>query len=473
MAAAPEMSAFERRSVLFLTLLYVFRMLGLFMVLPLLALYGEQYAGATPLLVGLALGVYGLSQAVLQIPFGMCSDRWGRKPLIAFGLLLFAVGSVMAAFSETIWGLIAGRALQGAGAIAGVIMALVGDVTAERNRSKAMASIGAAIGVAFAISLILGPVLASLGGLKLLFLTTAGLALLGLLILQYGLPSPPAMKRAANSSLKDVLLNGALRRLSSAVFILHFALMAIFVVVPGLLLKQLNLVAEQHWQVYLPVMLLSFVFMLPAIIWAERAKRHQSVLRIAAGLLVLAGSLLWLASGSDLAGSNSAAVLALAGEVSVASALALLAGLLFFFIGFNVLEASLPSLMTRLLSMEQRGAASGVYSSSQFIGTFLGGVCGGLLLQNTGAIGVFALMVLLAFLILVVVWRMPPLPEFATLFVDVHKDKQPVAVERLSELPGVLEIALSAAGVASIRVKETDFDEAKLTALQLEAPLGR
>ena len=147
MAAAPEMSAFERRSVLFLTLLYVFRMLGMFMVLPLLALYGEQYAGATPLLLGLALGVYGLSQAALQIPFGMCSDRWGRKPLIALGLLLFALGSVVAAYSDSIWGLIAGRALQGAGAIAGVIMALVGDVTAERNRSKAMASIGAAIGV--------------------------------------------------------------------------------------------------------------------------------------------------------------------------------------------------------------------------------------------------------------------------------------------------------------------------------------
>lgn len=473
MAAAPEMSAFERRSVLFLTLLYVFRMLGLFMVLPLLALYGEQYVGATPLLLGLALGIYGLSQAALQIPFGMCSDRWGRKPLIALGLLLFALGSVVAAYSDSIWGLIAGRALQGAGAIAGVIMALVGDVTAERNRSKAMASIGAAIGVAFAISLILGPVLASLGGLKLLFLTTAGLALLGLLILQFGLPTPPVMKRSSGSPLSAVLLNGALLRLSSAVFILHFALMAIFVVVPGLLLRQLSLEAQQHWQVYLPIMLLSFAFMLPAIIWAERAKRHQTVLRIAAGILLLAGSLLWLASGDTAAGSVVATESGAEVEPHLSAALALLAGLLFFFIGFNVLEASLPSLMTRLLSMEQRGAASGVYSSSQFIGTFLGGVTGGLLLQSAGAVSVFALMVLLAFLILAVVWRMPPLPEFATLFVDVHADNQATAIERLTALPGVLEVALSAAGVASIRVNETNFDDALLSALQLEAPLGQ
>lgn len=455
MAAVPEMSAFERRSVLFLTLLYIFRMLGLFMVLPLLALYGDQYAGATPVLLGLALGIYGLSQALLQIPFGLCSDRWGRKPLIALGLLLFALGSLLAAFSDTIWGLIAGRALQGAGAIAGVIMALVGDVTAERNRSKAMASIGAAIGVSFALSLVLGPLLASLGGLSLLFLVTAGLALIGLLILQFGLPEPPQMKRAAPTSFSEVLASGALRRLSLAVFTLHFALMAIFVAVPGMLLRYLDLQVTEHWQVYLPVMLLAFAFMVPAIIWAEKSRSHHAVLRGSAVLLFLAGLLLLLA-----------------GVGVWTAAFALLAGLLLFFIGFNVLEASLPSMLTRLLSMEKRGAASGVYSTGQFVGTFLGGVAGGGLLQLFGTAGVFVLLLFLAVLIAVVLWRLPPLPEFNTLFVDVHADKREAAAGQLSGLPGVLEVAISGAGVASIRVSEKDFQEELLAALKLDVPIG-
>ncbi|NHO86411.1 MFS transporter [Pseudoteredinibacter isoporae] len=450
------MSAFERRSVLFLTLLYIFRMLGLFMVLPLLALYAEQYEGATPLLMGLALGVYGLSQALLQIPFGMCSDRWGRKPLIAFGLLLFALGSLLAAYSETIWGLIAGRALQGAGAIAGVIMALVGDVTAERNRSKAMASIGAAIGVAFAISLVLGPVLASWGGLPVLFMVTAALAVVGLLILQLGLPDPPRMKKAAPAAFSEVLGHGALLRLTAAVFTLHFALMALFVAVPGMLMLQLGLQVTAHWQVYLPVMLLAFAFMVPAIIWAERAKRHHAVLRLSAALLFMAGLLLLLV-GADL----------------WAGAFALLAGLLLFFIGFNVLEASLPSMLTRLLSMEQRGAASGVYSTGQFVGTFLGGLAGGALLSLYGSSGVFALLVVLAVIIAGVLWQLPALPEFNTLFVDVHADRRHTAPGQLSGLPGVLEVAVSEAGVASIRVDEKDFREELLAALQLDAPMGQ
>ncbi|GAA6150762.1 MFS transporter [Pseudoteredinibacter isoporae] len=454
MTAVPEMSAFERRSVLVLTLLYIFRMLGLFMVLPLLTLYGDQYEGSTPVLMGLALGVYGLSQALLQIPFGLCSDRWGRKPMIALGLLLFALGSLLAAFSESVWGLIAGRALQGAGAIAGVIMALVGDVTAERNRSKAMASIGAAIGVAFAISLVLGPLLASLGGLPLLFVVTAVLALLGLLMLQFGLPEPPKMKVTEPVSFAHVLANVALLRLSAAVFTLHFALMAIFVAVPGVLLQTLSLEVTLHWQVYLPVMLLAFAFMVPAIIWAERAKRHQWVLRGAVGALFLAGVLLW-SVGTGWAG-----------------ALVLLAGLLLFFIGFNVLEASLPSMLTRLLSMAQRGAASGVYSTGQFVGTFLGGLAGGALLQLYGVSGVFILLLLLVVLIALVLWRLPPLPEFSTVFVDVHADRRLAAVAQLSALPGVLEVAISDAGVASVRVDEKDFQQERLAALQLDAAVG-
>jgi len=451
MAVATEMSAFERRSVLFLTLLYTFRMLGLFMVLPLLAVAGEQYSGATPMLMGLALGVYGLTQAMFQIPFGVGSDKWGRKPLIAFGLMLFAAGSLLAAFSDSIWGLIAGRALQGSGAIAAVIMALVGDVTAERNRSKAMASIGAAIGVAFAVSLVLGPVLAAMGGLQLLFLVTALLAVIGLLVLYFGIPQPPRMKSSPAVPLLQLLKNPALLRLSAAIFVLHFALMALFVVVPGLLLAQLDLAVIDHWKVYLPIMLLAFAAMVPAIIWAERSKAHSKVLRLAAGALLFAGALFLLASSGALA-------------------LGLLAGLLLFFIGFNVFEASLPSLLTRLLSMEQRGAASGVYSSAQFIGTFLGGLMGGVLLQYLGSSAVISLLLLLALLIGAVIWHLPPLPEFETLFIDVHPQRVDEAHSILGQLPGVIEVALSEAGVASVRIDDKDFDEQQLIALKLDAP---
>ncbi|MCV6625192.1 MAG: MFS transporter [Cellvibrionaceae bacterium] len=448
--STPAMSGFERRAVLSLTSLYAFRMLGLFMVLPVLTLYGDSYPGSNAFLLGLALGVYGLTQALLQIPFGSLSDRLGRKPLIAFGLLLFAAGSVLAASAESVYGLIAGRALQGAGAIAGTIMALVGDLTAERNRSKAMASIGVAIGVAFALAIVLGPAIARSQGLSGIFWATAGLALVGLVILFTLVPNAPLRPPAAKLPLGQVLKDPQLQRLNIAVLVLHFALMASFVVVPGLLLGELEIDREQHWLVYLPVMLLSFIVMLPFIIWAEKKRRHKPLLLIACALLLLAEGLFALSGFWGLG---------------------LLAGLLIFFIGFNMLEASLPSLLTRMAPMAAKGAASGVFSTYQFFGTFAGGACGGYLLGQFGAGALFALCAVLFVALAWVGLGMSGPPAVSTLFVDVHTSRLDRAEAELKALSGVREVLLARdQAVASVRIIEAEFDEAALQGLQLDAP---
>lgn len=363
----------QGRNIAALASLYAFRMLGLFMVLPVLMLYADDYQHSTAFLMGLALGAYGFSQALLQIPFGIWSDRWGRKPVIALGLIVFAIGSVIAAVADTVYGLIFGRFLQGAGAIASALMAMVGDLTSEENRTKAMAAIGASIGVAFSIALIVGPLISSFGGPAAIFWLTAAFALLGLAILIWILPNPPRSAGPTTNTnlLGSVLKNPHLLRLDWGILVLHFVLMANFVVLPTLLQSVLDLEGDRHWQVYLPLLALAFLAMLPFIILAERKGRVKQVFLAAVALLGLMQFTLAL------------------GLYKLA--LPLLVCLFFFFMAFNLLEASLPSLISKTVPSHMRGTANGIYSTSQFAGAFLGGSLGGAVLTWGGVSGVFIL----------------------------------------------------------------------------------
>lgn len=373
--ASTAFTAPERRAVLSLASLYAFRMFGLFMVLPVLALYAHELSGSTPFLIGLALGMYGLSQAVLQIPFGVWSDRWGRKPVIVVGLVLFAAGSLVAAASHSIYGVIFGRALQGGGAIAATVMALAAELTREETRSKAMAVIGASIGLSFTIALILGPPVSRWFGLSGLFLTTFFMGIIGILLVLYVVPQPDDSEEHQEvvpgpGLFELVLKDRELLRLNVGIFVLHLGLTALFIVLPLVLRDNLGLPRDHHWQVYLPVMLGAFVVMMPFMMAAERRGRHKQV---------------FLASVLALAIANlGMAALYQQGWVVVAL-------LALYFFAFNLLEASLPSLVSKLCPPGGKGAAMGIYSTSQFLGAFAGGSVGGWFAQHLGTSSVFAL----------------------------------------------------------------------------------
>jgi MFS family permease len=378
----------QGRSVAAIASLYLFRMLGLFMVLPVLTLYGRDYQHSSPFLLGLALGAYGCSQAILQIPFGWWSDRWGRRPVIAIGLTIFALGSVVAATSESVYGLIIGRFLQGSGAIASALMAMVADATSERHRSKAMAAIGISIGVSFSLALILGPLLTRWGGLSGVFWLTAALAILGLAILYLFIPNLDGVPRAVSGEkqwLKAVLLEKELLRLDWGILVLHLVLMANFVAVPGLLESVANIDRDHHWWVYLPTLLGAFVLMLPLMLLGERRGHLKVVFLGAIATLLIVEILLVLAAATPWV---------------------LLACLFVFFVGFNLLEASLPSQVSKMAPASLRGTASGVYSSSQFMGAFLGGVLGGGVLTVGGVSAVFAMNAVALTTWLIVAWPM-------------------------------------------------------------------
>jgi len=355
----------QTRSVASLATLYITRMLGLFMVLPVLSLAGDEYSGSDVFLLGVALGVYGLTQACLQIPFGILSDRFGRKPLIIVGLVLFGLGSIVAASAQTVEGLIAGRALQGAGAIAGVIMAMVADLTTDSNRSKAMASIGASIGVAFALSLVLGPVVTAVGGVRWVFWLTLGFSLAGILIVMFAIPAVPQdnLKRSLSlQALKVVASDINLWRLNIGIFVLHAVLMALFVALP-LLLTAVDIPQSRHAWVYLGAMGIAFILMVPLMIIGERQGKVKLIFLF---ILILAAlSLLGL-------------------SLVVTDTLLVLLATLVFFIAFNYLEATLPSLMSKTVAAAQRGAGSSLFSTCQFLGAAVGGIVGGWLFSRFG-----------------------------------------------------------------------------------------
>lgn len=410
----------EIRVVATLSLLYVFRMLGLFMVFPVMMVLGLQYEDATPFLLGLALGIYGLTQAVFQIPLGFMSDLFGRKPIICLGLLIFAIGSGVAAMADSVWGLLLGRALQGAGAIAGAVMAMVGDLTSEQNRTRAMAVIGISIGVSFSVAMILGPALASFGGLSAVFWSSALLAVLGIVILFGLVPTPVKEHKAAfedrplSSMLAGVIRDINLLRLNLGIFVLHFMLTAAFVVVP-VAFQELGLAPDVHWHYYLPVMVLSFAFMLPFIYVAERKRQIKLVFLAAISVLILA----------------------LSGLSQAQAVRHWLLGLLLFFVAFNLLEAMLPSLISKLAPAGSKGTAMGVYSTCQFLGTSLGGAVGGFGFQYWGMHSVFVVCALMG-----VIWLMFAVgmraPRYLQSVCVPHEREVPEADLR-ETVPGVVE----------------------------------
>ncbi len=359
------MSPAELRAGASLAGIFGLRMLGLFLILPVFAVHAPNYAGGDNLtLVGIALGIYGLTQGVLQIPFGMASDKWGRKPVIYAGLIVFAAGSFVAAAAADIWTAIAGRALQGAGAISSVVVALAADLTSEAHRTKVMAMIGSMIGFTFALSLVAAPALYRAIGMPGLFVLTGVLTLAAVWVVAAVVPEAPPRAHAAPGAqgLRAVLLEPELLRLNFGIFALHMVQMAMFVVVPPLLVAA-GLALADHWLLYLPVVLVSFAIMVPPILYADRRNRPKPVMIGAIALL--------------------AGVLALFGALptSVAGVAALM---LAFFVAFNILEALLPSLVSRIAPVHARGAAIGAYNTTQTLGLFFGGLAGGWLAKHFG-----------------------------------------------------------------------------------------
>ncbi|MBX8610107.1 MFS transporter [Pseudomonas cichorii] len=452
-----RMSSGETRAAGGLALVFAFRMLGMFMVLPVLATYGMDLAGASPALIGLAIGAYGLTQAVLQIPFGVISDRIGRRPVIYLGLIVFAVGSLVAANADSIWGVIIGRILQGAGAISAAVMALLSDLTREQHRTKAMAMIGMTIGLSFAIAMVVGPLLTGAFGLSGLFLATGGMALLGVLIVAFVVPKAngPLLHResgVAKQALGATLRHPDLLRLDLGIFVLHAMLMSSFVALPLALVEKAGLPKEQHWWVYLTALLISFFAMIPFIIYGEKKRQMKRVLLGAVTVLMLSELFFW-AFGDTLR--------------------ALVIGTVVFFTAFNLLEASLPSLISKVSPAGGKGTAMGVYSTSQFLGSAAGGILGGWLFQHGGLDVVFLggagmAAIWLAF---AVTMREPPYVTSLRLPLSAEAQREAGLAERLMSVAGVTDAVVVAEECAIyIKLDTKLLDRASLEKLVNPAP---
>jgi MFS family permease len=443
------MTPIERRTVSTLALIYALRMFGLFMVLPVLVIFANDYQGATATLVGIAIGAYGLTQALLQLPFGMWSDRIGRKPVIIIGLIIFTLGSALAASADSIWMLIAGRALQGAGAVASTLMALMTDLTREESRTKAMASIGASIGLSFTLAMVVGPVLAGWLGLSGLFALTAVLSVAAMVLLLVAVPTPKQQVRSRDTrafyhQLGDVIKDPQILRLSFGIFVLHAILVGCFVSVP-LMLLDAGLIQADHWKVYLPVMLVSFICMVPFIIVGEKHQKMKQILFIAVVLLGISLVILGL-SNFNLYG--------------------LIAGLWLFFVAFNILEASLPSLISKFAPPGFKGSAMGLYSTSQFLGAFVGGVAGGFLSEHASVAGVFWGMIPLVVIWAAIVMSMAKprhLSNYMAMIASTSEDDSDQLENKLLEIPGVYEVVIMLKeNAAYLKVDNKTFDPSQL-----------
>lgn len=452
-----RMSSGETRAASGLALVFAFRMLGMFMVLPVLATYGMDLAGATPALIGLAIGAYGLTQALFQIPFGVISDRIGRRPVIYLGLIVFALGSVLAANSDSIWGVIAGRILQGAGAISAAVMALLSDLTREQHRTKAMAMIGMTIGLSFAVAMVVGPLLTSAFGLSGLFLATAAMALVGIVIVMFMVPRSTGTLQhresgVAKQALLPTLRHPDLLRLDLGIFVLHAMLMSSFIALPLALVEKAGLPKEQHWWVYLTALLISFFAMIPFIIYGEKKRKMKRVLLGAVGTLMITELFFWQ-FGDSLR--------------------TLVIGTVVFFTAFNLLEASLPSLISKVSPAGGKGTAMGVYSTSQFLGSALGGILGGWLFQHGGLSVVFLGGAGLAalWLAFAVTMREPPYVTSLRLPLSPEALREAGLAERLKAVTGVTD-AVVVAEEAAIYIKlDTELlDRATLEQLVNPAP---
>lgn len=392
---ADAMTRDEKRAGASLAAIFALRMLGLFLILPVFSVHARGIPGGDDLtLVGIAIGAYGLTQSMLQIAFGAASDRFGRKRVIIVGLVVFALGSFVAALAPDIYWVIAGRVLQGAGAISAAVTALAADLTREQHRTKVMAMIGSSIGLVFALSLVLAPVLYRAIGMGGLFGMTGALALAAILLVLYVVPEPPPPEHheAGPVPFAKIAFDRELLRLNFGIFTLHLAQMAMFVVIPLALVNAAGLALAEHWKVYLPALLCSFVLMIPAIIVAEKRNKMKPVFNAAIALILL--TQIGFALFGD--GLWSLAVL-----------------LLLFFVAFNILEASLPSMISRIAPAQAKGLALGIYNTTQALGLAAGGALGGFLAQRFGADAVFAVCGLLTLAWLGLGLTMAPLPARA------------------------------------------------------------
>ncbi|MFP1805130.1 MFS transporter [Lonsdalea quercina] len=423
-----RMTPAELRATWGLGTVFSLRMLGMFMVLPVLTTYGMALQGASEFLIGVAIGIYGLMQAIFQIPFGLMSDRIGRKPLIVGGLLMFAIGSVIAALSDSIWGIILGRALQGSGAISAAVMALLSDLTREQNRTKAMAFIGVSFGVTFAIAMVVGPIVTHALGLHALFWGIAMLSVIAIIITLAFIPN--AAQHVLNresaivrGSVREVLANSRLLKLNIGIMCLHILLMSSFVALPRAM-EQAGLPPQDHWKVYLATMLISFVVVVPFVIYAELKRRMKQVFVVCIVILIAAELVLLSADTNQL--------------------WRIIIGIQLFLLGFNVMEALLPSLISKEAPAGYKGTAMGVYSTTQFIGVAIGGSLGGALFDLHGAALVFSAGVIIALGWLILSFTMQEPPYLSSLRIALSDQtlQDPQLEQKMRGLPGVAEVII-------------------------------
>ena len=386
------MSPSEIKSSALLASIYSLRMLGIFLILPIFSIYASELSGRpTEFQIGLAFGIYGLTQAILQIPFGMTSDRFGRKPVIYFGLLLFIIGSFIAGISEQIEGVIIGRAIQGSGAISAVLTAFLSDLTSDKSRTKGMAIIGASIGLTFALSLVISPILNELIGVPGIFLLMGVLAFIALGVVRFFIHEPLNKKKIKSGNtddIKSILKNFDLNRLNFGIFTLHASQISMFMAIPFYLINQGEISLNQHWSIYLPVLVISFIFIVPMIIISEKKNKIKESFIFSIALLFVT-QFLFIYFSNGIVG--------------------IIMGLIFYFIGFNYLEASLPSLVSKLAPIQSRGLALGVYNTSQSLGIFVGGSFGGLIANFYGYQGTFLFcsLLIMIWLILSISMKIP------------------------------------------------------------------
>lgn len=448
----------EILAVLALAAILSFRMLGLFMIYPVMTLYAGQYHYATPTLVGLALGAYGLTQAFLQLPASVLSDRIGRKPIILGGLLLFLSGSIIAASTHNIYFMIIGRALQGAGAIGSTIMAFAADLTRVENRTKAMALLGMTIGLSFALAMVLGPIITNYLQLQGVYWLTALSAVIGIIIL-FWLPEPKKLisqhkELHSLGTLNNLLWQPNLMPLNISILLLHAVLTANFMVIP-LLCKKLQLLPADQWHLYLPVLFGSFIVVMPFIMLAEKKNKFKSALLL--GILALLSAEALLLKDSQ-------------------TYLSLTVSLLIFFSGFTLLEALLPSLISKLAPAHQKGTAMGIYSSLQFLGIFLGGWLAGLC-QNylpINAILLFCSIISLIWLGIISVMNNPPplKTKVIPLKTTLTQQKAQKIIKQLLNLPGVVDVQICIEDcIAYLKVDHKIFNQTDLENTELLAAI--
>ncbi len=449
MQISDKMTSTEMRATVSLASIYGLRMLGMFLILPIFAIYAEKLeGGSNHTLIGLALGAYGLMQVLLQLPFGMASDKYGRKKVIYVGLILFAIGSVVAAMSHDIYMVIIGRAIQGAGAISAVVTALVADSTREEHRTKAMAMIGATIGLTFAVSLVAGPLLNQLIGVPGIFWMTAVLSILALGVVKYLVPDPVHSQfhsdaQTAPSKIKDVLRDKQLLRLNFGTFCLHGAQMAMFIVVPFAIKETSGMNENQHWQVYFPVLIASFALMIPAIIYAEKRAKLKPVF-IAAVALMLAAQIAF--------------------ALNIHVFWGIVASLFVYFVAFNILEASLPSLISKMAPAASKGTAMGVHNTAQSFGMFLGAIMGGYLSHKLGysAVFVFCAVLMGVWLLLAFGMKTPPSVKTKMYHMDgLDELKAKALADKIGQIAGVQEVvAIAAEGTIIVKINNQQGKEA-------------